>query len=186
MLGIYLHRIIVLSIHARMRKWENSDGTAVDHLPMITVQLPVYNEKVVINLLLDAVCSLNYPPDRLQIQVLDDSTDVTTELISQSIKTWRLHGLEIEHVRRADRRGHKAGNLANALPLARGEFIAIFDADFVPAPEWLRNTIRHFLRPSSERLGLVQTRWSNMNANASMLTYAQNIAFDQFAIAQTT
>jgi cellulose synthase/poly-beta-1,6-N-acetylglucosamine synthase-like glycosyltransferase len=186
LLGVYLHRIIVLSIHARMRRWENSDGAAVDHLPMVTVQLPVYNEKVVINRLLDAVCSLDYPPDRLQIQVLDDSTDVTTELISQSVKTWRQHGLDIEHVRRADRRGHKAGNLANALPLAKGEFIAIFDADFVPAPEWLRNTIRHFLRPGSERLGLVQTRWSNMNANASMLTYAQNIAFDQFAIAQTT
>lgn len=186
LLGLYLNRIIVLSIHARMHKWAGTDAISGDDLPMVTVQLPVYNEKVVINRLLDAVCSLDYPHDRLQIQVLDDSTDITTELIAQSIKTWRQYGLEIEHVRRADRRGHKAGNLANALPLAKGEFIAIFDADFVPAPEWLRNTIRHFLCPGNERLGLVQTRWSNMNANASMLTYAQNIAFDQFAIAQTT
>lgn len=186
LLGIYLHRIIVLSIHARMRRWESSDITVSDDLPMVTVQLPVYNEKVVINRLLDAVCSLDYPHDRLQIQVLDDSTDVTTDLIVQSIQTWRQRGLEIEHVRRSDRRGHKAGNLAHALPLAKGEFIAIFDADFVPAPAWLRNTIGHFLRPGNERLGLVQTRWSNINANASILTYAQNIAFDQFAIAQST
>src|SRR5690349_16584031 len=170
----------MLSIHARMRKWESSDVTTGNDLPVVTVQLPVYNEKAVINRLLDAVCSLDYPHDRLQIQVLDDSTDVTTDLISQNIKTWRAHGLEIEHIRRADRRGHKAGNLAHALPLAKGEFIAIFDADFVPAPEWLRNTIRHFLRPGEENLGLVQTRWSNLNANASMLTHAQNMAFDQF------
>jgi cellulose synthase/poly-beta-1,6-N-acetylglucosamine synthase-like glycosyltransferase len=186
LLGIYLYRIIVLSIHARMRKWESADVTTGDDLPVVTVQLPVYNEKAVISRLVDAVCSLDYPHDRLQIQVLDDSTDITTDLISQSIKTWRAHGLEIEHIRRADRRGHKAGNLAHALPLAKGEFIAIFDADFVPSPEWLRNTVRHFLRPGDEHLGLVQTRWSNMNANASMLTYAQNLAFDQFAIAQST
>jgi cellulose synthase/poly-beta-1,6-N-acetylglucosamine synthase-like glycosyltransferase len=186
LLAIYLHRIIVLSIHARLRKWDGSDVSSAGDLPLVTVQLPVYNEKVVIHRLLDAVCSLDYPHDRLQIQVLDDSTDVTTELISQRIKTWQQRGLQIEHVRRADRRGHKAGNLSNALPLAKGEFIAIFDADFVPAPAWLRNTVRHFLRPGNERLGLVQTRWSNMNANASMLTYAQNIAFDQFAIAQST
>ncbi len=186
LLSVYLHRIIALSIHARMRKWEDSAVTVGDDLPGVTIQLPVHNEKVVVSRLLDAVCSLDYPHDRLQIQVLDDSTDVTTDLISQKIKTWRQRGVEIEHVRRTDRRGHKAGNLANALPFASGEFIAIFDADFVPEPAWLRNTIRHFLRPASERLGLVQTRWSNINAGDSLLTYAQNMAFDQFAIAQTT
>src|SRR5689334_4098023 len=105
-----------------MHKWESSDVTTGNDLPVVTVQLPVYNEKAVINRLLDATCSLDYPRDRLQIQVLDDSTDITTDLIAQSIKTWRQRGLEIEHIRREDRRGHKAGNLANALPLAKGEF----------------------------------------------------------------
>lgn len=186
MLSIYLHRVIGLSIHARVRKWQDDGIIGAPDLPIVTVQLPVYNEKVVIRRLLDAVCSLDYPPDRLQIQVLDDSTDITTELIAQSVDTWCQRGIWIEHVRRSDRRGHKAGNLANALPLADGEFIAIFDADFVPEPAWLRNAVRYFLRPNSEHLGLVQTRWSHLNAGDSLLTYAQNLAIDQFAIAQTT
>ena len=185
-LGIYMFRITGLSIHARIHDQESTVVPANDDLPVVTVQLPVYNEKDVIERLIDAVCMLNYPQDRLQIQVLDDSTDVTTSLIEQYVAEWRKKGVMIEHVRRSDRRGHKAGNLANALPLAKGEYIAIFDADFMPEPEWLLQTIAHFFQPGGERLGLVQTRWRHLNAGDSALTYAQNLAVDQFAISQST
>jgi cellulose synthase/poly-beta-1,6-N-acetylglucosamine synthase-like glycosyltransferase len=185
-LAIYLYRINGLSIHARIHDENIIEMPVVSDLPVVTVQLPVYNEKDVVERLINAVCQLDYPQDRLQIQVLDDSTDVTTSLIAQHIKKWSEQGLMIEHVRRSDRRGHKAGNLANALPLAKGEFIAIFDADFIPEREWLRHTIAHFFQPGGERLGLVQTRWSHLNATDSVLTYAQNLAVDQFAIAQST
>lgn len=186
LLAICLHRVIGLSLHARMAKSDDTPPPAAVDLPTVTVQLPVYNEKAVIHRLLDAVCALDYPRDRLQIQVLDDSTDETTSLIARHIEVWRQRGVEIAHIRRADRRGHKAGNLANALPMASGEFIAIFDADFVPEPAWLRSAVSQFLRQGSDRLGLVQTRWSHLNAGDSLLTYAQNLAVDQFAIAQTT
>lgn len=186
LLAVYLYRMIGLSVHARMSKRQDSVLEDGEHLPFVTVQLPVYNEKAVINRLLDAACSLDYPVDRLQIQVLDDSTDITSDLISQKVLFWQQRGIAVEHVRRADHRGHKAGNLAHALPLAKGEFIAIFDADFVPQSLWLRHTIKYFLKPDNERLGLVQTRWSNMNAHDSLLTYAQDMAFHQFAIAQAT
>lgn len=185
-LAIYLYRIVALFIHAQMQKRKDASMPVEADLPTVTVQLPVYNERAVVNDLLDSVSGLDYPHDRLQIQVLDDSTDVTTQMIKQRIEMWKKRGVDIEYVRRMDRRGHKAGNLANALPLARGEFIAIFDADFVPEPAWLRAAVRHFLHPSSERLGLVQTGWRHSNANASLLTYAQNLAVNQFALAQTT
>jgi cellulose synthase/poly-beta-1,6-N-acetylglucosamine synthase-like glycosyltransferase len=186
LLGIYLYRITILSIHARMHDQRMVEATVIETFPFVTVHLPVYNEKDVVERLIDAVCSMDYPRDRLQIQVLDDSTDVTTSLIAQCAAKWKERGLMIEHIRRPDRRGHKAGNLAHALPLARGEFIAIFDADFIPAREWLMHTISHFFHPNGERLGLVQTRWSHLNAADSALTYAQDLAVHQFAIAQST
>lgn len=185
-LGIYIFRITGLSIHARIHEQKSIAMPAKVDLPVLTIQLPVYNEKDVVERLIDAVCMLNYPHDRLQIQVLDDSTDVTTSLIEQYVAKWRKKGVIIEHVRRSDRRGHKAGNLVNALPLSKGEFIAIFDADFLPEPEWLLHTMAHFFQPGGEHLGLVQTRWKHLNSNDSALTYAQNLAVDQFAIAQSS
>jgi cellulose synthase/poly-beta-1,6-N-acetylglucosamine synthase-like glycosyltransferase len=185
-LGIYLYRIAGLSIHARIHDQQIVEMPVVTDLPVVTIQLPVYNEKDVVERLINAVCVLDYPRDRLQIQVLDDSTDITTSLIDQCTAKWREQGVMIEHIRRLDRRGHKAGNLANALPLAKGEFIAIFDADFIPEREWLIHTIAHFFRPGGEHLGLVQTRWRHLNADDSALTYAQNLAVDQFAMAQST
>ena len=186
LLGVYLHRVIALSIHARMQRWHDPLPTASGDLPTVTVQLPIYNEKALVYRLINAVCALDYPQDMLEIQVLDDSTDETTTLIAQAIQPWRQRGLMINHVRRPDRRGHKAGNLAHGLPLAMGEFIAIFDADFVPEPDWLHSAVAHFQQPGSERLGLVQTQWSHLNADQSPLTAAQNVAVDQFAMAQTT
>ena len=185
-LGIYLCRITILSIHARIHDEQVVKTPVLTDLPIVTVQLPVYNEKEVVERLINAVCSLDYPRNRLQVQVLDDSTDVTTSLIAQCAAKWKEQGVMIEHIRRSDRRGHKAGNLSNALPLAKGEFIAIFDADFIPEREWLLHTLAHFYQPGGERLGLIQTRWSHLNAGDSALTYAQNLAVDQFAIAQST
>ncbi|MBI3915307.1 MAG: glycosyltransferase, partial [Chloroflexi bacterium] len=131
---------------------------ARDDFPPVTIQLPIYNERYVVERLIDAAAALDWDRARLQIQVLDDSDDMTTSLARARIEYHRRRGVTIEHVRRADRTGYKAGALAAALPNARGDFIAIFDADFVPAPDFLRQTVPHFLaRPE---LGMVQTRWS--------------------------
>lgn len=105
--------------------------------PKVTIQLPVYNERHVVERLIDACANLNYPADKLQIQVLDDSTDQTTAIIERRIEDWQSRGIKIETVRRVDRQGYKAGALAHALPLASGEFIAIFDADFAPPSDFL-------------------------------------------------
>lgn len=154
------------------------------HLPTVTVQLPVYNERHVVERLIDAAARLQYPWDRLQIQVLDDSTDETACLAEARAALWRGRGLDIQVLRRPNREGFKAGALAWGLAQARGEFIAIFDADFVPRPDFLRHTIPHFL--DNPRLGMVQTRWSHLNARYSLLTRVQALALDgHFVVEQT-
>lgn len=155
-----------------------------DNFPVVTVQVPVYNERHVIVRVVDAVAYLNYPVDRLQIQVLDDSTDVTTQLARERAAFHRQQGLDITVLTRPQRQGFKAGALSRGLQRARGELIAIFDADFRPRPDFLMKTVPHFLdRPE---LGLVQTRWSHLNADYSPLTRAQAMAFDgHFVVEQT-
>jgi cellulose synthase/poly-beta-1,6-N-acetylglucosamine synthase-like glycosyltransferase len=146
------------------------------NLPTVTVQVPVYNERYVIARVIDAVATLDYPRDYLQIQILDDSTDETTELARARTAFHRERGIDIAVLRRPDRCGFKAGALAWGLTQARGEYIAIFDADFCPHPDFLLQTVPHFLeRP---QLGLVQARWSHLNAAYSLLTRAQAMAFD--------
>jgi cellulose synthase/poly-beta-1,6-N-acetylglucosamine synthase-like glycosyltransferase len=150
--------------------------------PAVTVQLPVYNEVHVVERLLDAVAAFDYPPDKLQIQVLDDSTDETTNLIRQRIAYHRERGVEIELVRRPDRSGDKAGALGYGLERARGEFISIFDADFLPGPDFLKRTLPAFTSP---RVGVVQTRWAHLNENYSLLTQLQAFGLDaHFTIEQ--
>lgn len=153
-------------------------------LPTVTVQVPVYNERHVIERVIDAVAAFDYPRDRLQIQVLDDSTDETTRLARARAARYREEGIEIEVLRRPDRAGFKAGALAWGLARARGDYVAIFDADFHPRPDFLLRTLPYFLdRP---RLGLVQTRWSHLNAGYSYLTQAEAMAFDgHFVVEQT-
>ena len=153
-------------------------------LPIVTVQLPIYNERLVVERLIDAAAALDWPRNRLQIQILDDSDDETTALALARVEHHQRRGLDIELVRRPDRRGFKAGALAVGLTRARGEFIAIFDADFVPPADFLRRTIPPFLtRPA---LGLIQTRWTHLNANYSPLTRAQSLALDgHFVVEQT-
>jgi cellulose synthase/poly-beta-1,6-N-acetylglucosamine synthase-like glycosyltransferase len=153
-------------------------------LPPVTVQVPVYNERQVVDRAIDAVAALDYPRDRLQIQILDDSTDDTTQIARQRAAFHRDKGLDIQVLRRPDREGFKAGALSWGLGRARGDFIAIFDADFRPHPDFLLRTVPYFLdRPN---LGLVQTRWSHLNAEYSPLTRAQAMAFDgHFVVEQT-
>jgi cellulose synthase/poly-beta-1,6-N-acetylglucosamine synthase-like glycosyltransferase len=149
--------------------------------PMVTIQLPVYNEQYVIGRLIDAVCSIDYPSDKLQIQLLDDSTDESFAIAEQKIKQYSAH-LRIDHIRRPDRTGYKAGALAFGLERSQGEFIAIFDADFIPEKDFLRKTLPFF---NDENVGVVQTRWGHLNKNYSLLTRLQAFALDaHFSIEQ--
>lgn len=163
---------------------ENTKTPATEPLvwPGVTVQLPIYNEMYVVSRLIDAVASFDYPLDKLEIQVLDDSTDETVDIIAQKVKLYQNAGITIRHIRRPERKGFKAGALAYGLELAQGEFIAIFDADFLPAPDFLKKTIPHF---SSEKVGVVQTRWGHVNKDYSLLTRLQAFGLDgHFTIEQ--
>ena len=151
--------------------------------PMVTVQLPVYNERYVVERLIDAAVALEYAPGRVQILVLDDSADCTTELAARLVGQYQAQGVNIQLLHRPGRVGYKAGALAAALPATTGEFIAIFDADFQPPPDFLWQTIPAFL--ADRRLGVVQTRWGHLNDGESALTAAQAIALDKhFAVEQ--
>jgi cellulose synthase/poly-beta-1,6-N-acetylglucosamine synthase-like glycosyltransferase len=168
--------LLLATLHLRRRKTQPIQSPEPGTWPAVTVQLPVYNELYVVKRLIDAVACLEYPRDRLQVQVLDDSTDGTTRLAQAGVAHHRARGLDIELVHRQDRQGFKAGALAESLEAAKGEFIAIFDADFAPPPDFLRRTIPHLV--VEPRLAFVQTRWGHLNADYSALTRAQTIALD--------
>jgi cellulose synthase/poly-beta-1,6-N-acetylglucosamine synthase-like glycosyltransferase len=155
-----------------------------DELPLVTVQLPIFNEYLVAERIIDAAARLDWPRDRFEIQVLDDSTDATREIAAAAVARWRSIGLNIQHLHRTQRAGYKAGALAAGLPHASGEFMAIFDADFVPAPDFLRRTIGVFGDPT---IGFVQARWTHLNRRTSILTYLQSLSIDgHFMIEQIT
>ena len=156
---------------------------APPQLPRVTVQLPFYNELYVAERIIDAVCAFDYPRELLQVQVLDDSTDATVEIVAARVAHWRTRGFDIEQVRRARREGFKAGALAEAMPAVTGEFIAIFDADFVPAPDFLRASIPHFRDPA---VGVVQSRWDHLNEDFSLITRLQALQLNvHFTVEQT-
>jgi cellulose synthase/poly-beta-1,6-N-acetylglucosamine synthase-like glycosyltransferase len=147
--------------------------------PSVTVQLPVYNEPNVIARLIDAVSALEYAGE-LQIQVLDDSTDATTAIAAARVAVWQARGVRISHLRRTQRTGYKAGALAHGMTLSNGELFAVFDADFVPAPDFLVRLVPHF---ADERVGMVQARWEHLNGASSSLTRVQAIFLDaHFAV----
>jgi len=151
--------------------------------PAVTVQLPVYNEYYVAERIIEAVCGLEYPKDKLEIQVLDDSTDETVDVVAKTVRHFQSLGYDIKHVRRTTRAGFKAGALKDGLETARGEFIAIFDADFVPNSGFLRRTLPYFFH--DERMAVVQTRWEHLNSDYSLLTRTQAMALDgHFVIEQ--
>ncbi|MBT6438933.1 MAG: glycosyltransferase [Flavobacteriales bacterium] len=150
--------------------------------PRVTIQLPIYNEKYVVNRLIDHVVQLNYPNDRLEIQVLDDSTDETVQILKTKVHEWQQRGIDIKHITRQIRTGFKAGALKEGLATAKGEFIVIFDADFLPEEDWLQKTIPHFDSPN---IGVIQTRWGHENRDYSLLTKVQAFALDaHFTIEQ--
>jgi cellulose synthase/poly-beta-1,6-N-acetylglucosamine synthase-like glycosyltransferase len=143
--------------------------------PSVTIQLPIYNEKYVAKRLVDAVCGLDYPKEKMKIMILDDSDDDTVELLADAVNDYKKQGFQIEHVRRGTRKGYKAGALKYAMQTTDSEFVAIFDADFIP-PEWfLKRAIPHF---SKSNIGLVQCRWGHINENYSSITRAQALSLD--------
>jgi cellulose synthase/poly-beta-1,6-N-acetylglucosamine synthase-like glycosyltransferase len=152
--------------------------------PVVTVQLPVFNERYVVERLLESVCALDWPRDRLEVQLLDDSTDDTRDIAAAKVAELRARGHDVRHLHRTDRRGYKAGALAAGTSSARGEFLAVFDADFVPEPDFLRRTIDHFTDPS---VGFVQTRWTFLNSDYGTLTRGMGMLLDgHFVLEQTT
>jgi cellulose synthase/poly-beta-1,6-N-acetylglucosamine synthase-like glycosyltransferase len=164
-------------VHQYMKHKDRVPGPppAVDDWPMVTVQLPIFNEMYVVDRLIDAVCQMDYPRDRLQVQVLDDSTDETRDIAELAVRRQAARGFDIQYLHRHNREGFKAGALREGLETARGEFIAIFDADFIPTRDFLRRTVPYFQSP---RVGLVQARWGHLNHDYSLLTRIQAILLD--------
>ncbi|MGI9543879.1 MAG: cellulose synthase family protein, partial [Cyclobacteriaceae bacterium] len=151
-------------------------------LPKVTVQLPIYNELYVVDRLIDSVASFDYPKELLEIQVLDDSTDETVSIVEKKVHSYQEGGVDIKHIKRPNRKGFKAGALQYGLERASGEFITIFDADFLPQKDFLLNTVGSFDR---ENVGLIQTRWGHINENYSTLTKLQAFGLDaHFSVEQ--
>lgn len=176
--------MLALYLRHRSRPTVSEPLPPPDGLPTVTVQLPVFNELYVVERLIDAVARLEYPRRQLQIQVLDDSTDETTALAEERAAHWRALGVDIQVSHRQVRKDYKAGALREGLKTAQGEYITIFDADFVPLPDFLMRTVPHFHR--RPRLGFLQTRWAHVNGDYSPLTRAQTLALDgHFVVEQT-
>lgn len=174
-----LHRGMLVATCWRKRvKLKEIEQTIVvpdDELPLVTIQLPLFNEATVVQRLIETVARVDYPLDRVQIQILDDSTDETAAIARQACERIAAHGVDVQYIHRTDRTGYKAGALANGLKSAKGELVAIFDADFLPQPEFLRQVVGHFRDP---KIGCVQARWGHMNREHSMLTRVQALMLD--------
>jgi cellulose synthase/poly-beta-1,6-N-acetylglucosamine synthase-like glycosyltransferase len=174
--GYGIHRYVLVYLYYKHRK--NRTMEPARHfadLPRLTVQLPIFNEQYVVERLLDSVCKLNYPREKLDIQILDDSTDETVDVARDLVDRYSALGHPVTYHHRANREGFKAGALAEGMKTAKGEFIAIFDADFTPPEDFLMRTIHHFSDP---KIGMVQTRWTHINRNYSFLTEVEAILLD--------
>jgi cellulose synthase/poly-beta-1,6-N-acetylglucosamine synthase-like glycosyltransferase len=169
------HRYYLVYVYMRNKDKVPAAAERFERLPVVTIQLPIYNEMYVVDRLIDAVARMDYPGDRLEIQVLDDSTDETQGIAELAVRRHALRGLDIKYLHRSDRTGYKAGALEAGMQVARGEFIAIFDADFIPPSDFLQRTIHHFTHP---RVGMVQARWGHINQDYSLLTRIQAILLD--------
>jgi cellulose synthase/poly-beta-1,6-N-acetylglucosamine synthase-like glycosyltransferase len=169
------HRYYLVYLYMRNRDKEPQPGPAPDPLPSVTIQLPLYNEMYVADRLIESVCRIEYPRDRLEIQVLDDSTDETCAIAERAVRRFAAQGVDIKYFHRADRTGYKAGALEAGLQSARGEFVGIFDADFIPTPDFLIRLVPHFANP---KVGMVQARWGHINQDYSLLTKIQAILLD--------
>jgi cellulose synthase/poly-beta-1,6-N-acetylglucosamine synthase-like glycosyltransferase len=176
--------LLINYIKSKKKKQVNFDVyDLVNEVPYVTIQLPVYNEKYVMERLLHCVSKIDYPKNKLEIQVLDDSTDESVEITANVIAQLAATGLDIKQIQRTNRINFKAGALKEGLETAKGEFIAIFDADFLPEPDWVKKTVIHF---KDRNIGVVQTRWGHINRNYSLLTKVQAFALDaHFTLEQT-
>jgi cellulose synthase/poly-beta-1,6-N-acetylglucosamine synthase-like glycosyltransferase len=171
-----LHLVFLCRKHrAAIASAQECPTLTEDQLPLVTIQLPLFNESTVAARLLDAVALMDYPADKLEIQVLDDSTDETKLMVRAHVERLRERGVDAVYIHRVDRTGYKAGALDNGLKVAKGELIAVFDADFIPPANFLRDIVGHFTDP---KIGMVQTRWGHINRDHSILTQVQALMLD--------
>jgi cellulose synthase/poly-beta-1,6-N-acetylglucosamine synthase-like glycosyltransferase len=174
---------IMIYYYMKHRGTRTEEAGPLSSTPDVTMQLPIYNEYYVVERLITSACLVNYPKEHFEIQVLDDSTDETTGIVAALVETYRAKGFDIKHCHRTNRSGFKAGALKEGLKTARGEFVAIFDADFIPPPDFFKKTLPYFFQ--NPRIGLVQTRWEHLNSDYSFLTRVQAMALDgHFVIEQ--
>lgn len=190
MLVVFLYSLSLLHLLINFQKSRNQKDTSQkwhfsdpSQIPFVTVQLPLYNDKPVVERLLRNISKLDYPLDKLEVQVLDDSTDDSAALTAEIIAELRSDGFPIEHITRTHRKGFKAGALKAGIASAKGEFIAIFDSDFVPQPDWLKKTVPYF---KDDHIGVVQTRWGHLNQGYSLLTKLQAFLLDYHFILEQT
>jgi cellulose synthase/poly-beta-1,6-N-acetylglucosamine synthase-like glycosyltransferase len=174
--GYGFHRYQLVWMYYRNRKNAvHEPKSSFQELPRVTIQLPIFNEQFVIDRLVESICKLEYPREKLDIQVLDDSTDETVDVARSVVERYAALGYPVSYHHRSDRHGFKAGALQEGLKVAKGEFVAIFDADFTPSPDWLMKVIHHF---ADSAIGMVQTRWTHINRNYSFLTEVEAILLD--------
>lgn len=176
LLFIFCYSLVQIQLVIHYRRYQKAQQKrqqnfpADNYFPKVSVQLPIFNEKYVVNRLIDAVVKLDYPKEQLEIQVLDDSIDETTTIAKAKVEEWKARGVNIHYVHRSNRKGYKAGALAEGLLKASGEFIAIFDADFLPKEDFLQRIIPYF---QQNELGMIQSRWEHLNEHYSLLTQLQ-------------
>ena len=193
-LALYFSVLVVLSVYGSHRYYMSylyyryrgnlpMPAGELTRLPHVTIQLPIFNEMYVCERLIDAVCAIEYPRELFEVQVLDDSTDETTAIAARRVAEWKAKGIDISYIHRTNRQGFKAGALQAGLEKARGEFVAVFDADFIPGPEFLRRTVHYFTDP---QVGMVQVRWEHLNRDYSLLTNAQAVFLDGHFVIEHT
>jgi len=169
------HRYYLVYAYMKHKGKHPVPSGSLDPLPVVTIQLPIYNEMYVADRLIDAVCLIDYPRELLEIQVLDDSTDETRSVAERAVRRNAAQGIDIKYIHRTDRTGYKAGALEAGMSVARGDYIAIFDADFIPPVDFLQRTVHYFSDPG---IGMVQARWGHINQDYSLLTKIQSILLD--------
>ncbi len=176
LLAVYgFHRSHLVWLYYRTKKNMPKPKGHFEDLPFVTIQLPMFNERYVAERLIETVSHVNYPADKFEIQVLDDSTDDTTEIVKAKIEEVKARGIDASYIHRTDRTGYKAGALENGMKVAKGEFVAVFDADFTPGEEILNDSIHHF---TDDTVGMVQMRWGHINRGYSLLTRIQSLMLD--------
>lgn len=177
------HRYYMVYLYYKHQKNKPVPAGKLERLPRVTIQLPVYNEMYVVKRLISASCNIDYPKELVDIQVLDDSTDETADVAEECVNNFKKQGFDINYIHRDNRVGFKAGALAEGLKIAKGEYIAVFDADFVPQSDILKKTLNFF---SGKSVGMVQTRWTYLNSKYSLLTRIQAIMLDGHFVIEHT